>query len=512
MLTLVVLGVVALASKSFAAQVVPLSLTGGPLVSCTIDKTITWPDIPIGCDSKVDQFDGGEYFPTIIFQLEKILKNGDRLVVDQSIIFSQCNTDGVDGTTNSVAFNAPDKLPALWNLQGGAENEGSKKFSLNAHFLTNNGVTFTPVDFTFNGACEFEAAPATKPPVCTSKCTGPTARCEDGECKCGDPQVTLSNGVCPPRPVPGTENQDCQLGDWYKIGTCSNACGPGKQIRHRFIVAQAKGTGEKCPEPNCDSTDLESEDICVQEEIDCDGSKENPDLDCNKLGSLGAKCRASAPKCDTTLECKLVGHRGIDQEEKCVSKPGAKGEYCAKFGTPVCEAGLTCQGPAPPTCKVPPTGCFGCACNGDACDSGLVCKDKLCAKPAAPACAPGDENCDCNNGACNLEGLTCQAGKCRTEVQPIKPCDADHCGAISDCATCRESAQKSGKACQWCTVAGGQGKCAASGPECQECPSGSTALSVAQGCPTTPDVAPESSSTVARLSALAALSVAALMF
>mmetsp|Transcript_8370 Transcript_8370/g.14465 ORF Transcript_8370/g.14465 Transcript_8370/m.14465 type:complete len:352 (-) Transcript_8370:40-1095(-) len=305
------IAVLAAVASCMAAQTVPIS-SSGPLVSCTLDKTIRWPDIP-ECDKQRSDVNGEEYFPSIVFQLEKRLESGDRIVVDHSIFLAPCNTDGVDGTENSYEWNAPDELPALWNYQGGEANEGSKKFSLTAHFLTNGiagDVTFTPFDFTFNAACTFKTDPKT--PVCTTTCAGPTARCTTGVCECGDKSATLTDGICV-LPAPET--------------------------------------------------------------------------------------------------------------------PGA--------------------------------------------------------------CKSGEEGCDCQDAAppCLSTDLECKDGKCRAvDVTPVQPtCDATHCNNISGCAACRESAQVSGKPCQYCVKEDGSGVCSPVGSACADCPAESELKPLSQECEAIPE-------------------------
>jgi hypothetical protein len=59
--------------------------------------------------------------------------------------------------------------------------------------ISKQGVTFEPYDFNFNALCTFKTADP-KPAVCTSKCSGPTAECRSGTCKCGDPSATFADG------------------------------------------------------------------------------------------------------------------------------------------------------------------------------------------------------------------------------------------------------------------------------------------------------------------------------
>jgi hypothetical protein len=41
-----------------------------------------------------------------------------QIVVDHSVFFAPCNTDGVDGTVNNYEWGALGELDALWNYQG----------------------------------------------------------------------------------------------------------------------------------------------------------------------------------------------------------------------------------------------------------------------------------------------------------------------------------------------------------------------------------------------------------
>ncbi|BHF73326.1 hypothetical protein SprV_0401640700 [Sparganum proliferum] len=66
-------------------------------------------------------------------------------------------------------------------------------------------------------------------------------------CHC-DEHCLLTEDCCPDyRQVCNKPKIDCRVSAWTKWSPCSNACGPGKQRRSRFIIEMPRNGGGRCP-------------------------------------------------------------------------------------------------------------------------------------------------------------------------------------------------------------------------------------------------------------------------